>query len=269
MIDPKVFAELMNRGIITNVGLNPEDYADMNDLQRYGLATAIGADEEYTEIISSMSVIEQFLSAVAKGGKVDVPADLELTAPVIITKDVTINLNGKNIEAGLFTESNGEILEGETDSYVFWVKGGTLTIEGEGMVKAKDADYSMAVWANGGKVVINGGNYMNGGLGCDLMYASAGGNIEINDGVFFPSYGGDASHTAQPHNALNVKDKDYKSGASSIVVKGGRFLKFNPADNKSEGPNTSYVAEGFTAVADGEWYVVEEQRDIVVDEGAE
>lgn len=43
MIDTKVFNELMNRGIITQVGLNPADYKDIADLQRYGLATSIGA----------------------------------------------------------------------------------------------------------------------------------------------------------------------------------------------------------------------------------
>ena len=269
MIDPKIFAELQNRGIITNVGLNPEDYKDIDDLQRHGLATAIGADTEYVNIIKSMSIVEQFLAAVAKGGVVDVPADLELSEPIVIKKDVTINLNDKNLTIGTFTESNGDIIEGTSDSFVFWVKNGTLTLEGEGVVKASDADYSMAVWANGGKAVINAGTYMNGGKGCDLIYASAGGNVEINGGVFFPSYGGAESHTAQPYNALNVKDKDYKSGSSNIVVKGGRFLKFNPADNKSEGPNTSFIAEGFTTIADGEWYVVEEQRDIVVDDSVE
>ena len=46
-----VFDELMNRGIVTNVGLKAEDYTDMNDLQNKGLATTIGADKVYNKLV--------------------------------------------------------------------------------------------------------------------------------------------------------------------------------------------------------------------------
>jgi hypothetical protein len=51
MIDSKVFEELMNRGVITVVGLNPENYNDIDDLQRFGLATGIEADTVYKTIV--------------------------------------------------------------------------------------------------------------------------------------------------------------------------------------------------------------------------
>lgn len=52
-MDQKVFDELMNKGIVTNVGLNAEDYTDIADLQNKGLATAIGAVEEYEKATAS------------------------------------------------------------------------------------------------------------------------------------------------------------------------------------------------------------------------
>lgn len=172
-------------------------------------------------------------------------------APIIINGiDTTVNLNGNKITAPLFAESNGEVLEGNSDSYGLWVKGGEVTIEGEGEVVAQDAKYSMAVWANGGTAIIKDGVFRNGGDSCDLIYASAGGKVIIEGGEFYPAgpATGTRPGTKNPYTALNIKDKDYKSGVSSIIVKGGKFHNFNPADNLSEGPGTNFVAEGFKSV---------------------
>ena len=57
-MDQKVFDELMNRGIVTNVGLASENYTDVADLQNKGLATAIGAVEEYNDIVNGDSTEE-------------------------------------------------------------------------------------------------------------------------------------------------------------------------------------------------------------------
>lgn len=57
-MDQKVFDELMNRGIVTNVGLAAENYTDVADLQNKGLATAIGAVEEYNDIVNGDSTEE-------------------------------------------------------------------------------------------------------------------------------------------------------------------------------------------------------------------
>lgn len=175
--------------------------------------------------------------------------DLDKEAAIINTK-LTIDLNNKSITGGVFSESNGSINEGTSDSYAFWVKeGGDLTIEGEGEIVALDATYSMAVWANGGDVTIKGGTFRNGGDGTDLIYASAGGNVYIYGGEFIGAGNTRVEPgTANKFSLLNIKDKDYKSGISEIVVYGGKFHGFNPADNLSEGPNTNFVAEGYKSV---------------------
>jgi hypothetical protein len=267
MIDPKVFAELMNRGTITQVGLNPSDYKDIDDLQRHGLATIIDADEAYDDIVNELidkkAVLEKFLADLTAGGEVIVPCNLVLTAPIEITKDVTINLNGYTLTNTPWDE------DGESNAYMFWVKNGKLTINGEGTVIVPDAVYSMAVWANGGDVEINGGTYKNGGDSCDLIYASKKGNVVINGGEFVAAgpASGTVPGTKNPYSALNIKDAN--KSTCSFSVKGGKFFKFNPADNLSESPKMNFVADGYESVAQGDWYVVREAADIVVDDNVE
>ena len=141
---------------------------------------------------------------------------------------------------------------------MFWVKkGGELTIDGEGSVVAQDATYSMAVWAQGGKVTINKGKCYNEGDGCDLIYASEGGKVYIYGGEFHATERkGEENGTKNKFSALNIKDKD--RATCEIVVYGGTFYGFNPADNVSEGVNTNFVAEGYQSVeiSEGVWQVM-------------
>lgn len=204
------------------------------------------------------------------GGTVTLRSNFAPASPIILgenTQPMVVKLNGNRIDAPVFAESNGEITEGNTDSYAFWVKnGGELVIDGNGIVESQEAHYSMAVWADGGKVVIKNGTFVNHGDGCDLIYASNGGQIEIYGGEFkATAFVGVEAGTGNPHSALNVKntDRDF----SDIVVYGGKFYGFNPAKNLSE-PNPSnewlekhpngFVAEGYESVEiePGVWEIV-------------
>ena len=159
---------------------------------------------------------------------------------VVKAENVTIDLGGKTITAN---GSNGAVK----------VEGGTTTLDGAGTVHGilGSDKYSMAVWAESGHVVINDGIYQNetddSDRGTDLIYASGTGCIEINGGVF---------EAAKPEWTLNCKDADYKAGTAKIIVKGGSFKNFDPANNAAEGAGTSFVAEGYQSVLEGEYYVV-------------
>ena len=212
---------------------------------------------DYYEVSKGIKNETALAAAIAAGGEVNLDADITLTLPIIVEKDVKVNLNGHNLTGGVYAESNGIITEGTTDSYVFWVKGGTLTINGEGKVTASEAKYSMAVWANGGKVIINGGNYYN-SYASDLIYAKGeGSEVSIYGGTFTASNKNVATEdgTAEEYSALNLSDN---SGAK-ITVYGGKFYKFDPANNKSENPAVSFVAEGYISASSGDgWYIVSE-----------
>ncbi|WP_367924010.1 TasA family protein [uncultured Ruthenibacterium sp.] len=138
--------------------------------------------------------------------------------------------------------------------------GGQLTVNGNGTVVANDVNnYAMAVWSfgEGSKVVINGGTYTNNIADgreddqMDMIYASNGGDIEINGGVF---------KCVTPKWTLNIRDADYKSGASTIVVRGGTFFEYDPSHATNESPVANFVAEGYKVITeekeDGTWYTV-------------
>jgi len=185
-------------------------------------------------------------------------------APLILNdenKEVTINLNGKNITADIFAEDgNGNISAGTSDSYAFYVLAGTLNITGEGIVKTQPCTYSIAVFAMGTDAVVNisGGEYYNAGEGSDLIYAKKGGKIYISGGTFKANKKeAGIPGTNEEYSALNLWSNG--QGGSVIEVTGGRFYKFDPSNNQSENPAENFVKNGCTVTHDGDWYVVSAQ----------
>lgn len=255
MIDSKIFTELQESGIITHIGLKAEDFNNLEELKEYGFATSMSTDEVYSKITDKLKYEENFISMIATGGDIVVPCDLTLDAPLVISKDTTIDLNGCTISS---TQD------------VFEVTGGKLTINGNGRVyAATDNTCSWcAVFAHGNSVVeINGGEYKIGapaGDYNDLIYAKDNAVITINSGKFYID--GTVRANDEVSFMLNLKDKS----AAKIEVKGGMFEKANPAVSKTEiGGDYSFVADGFESVAEEDWFVVKPANDIVVEEVAE
>lgn len=191
---------------------------------------------------------EELIKSLTEGGLVVLDADINISDALIIKKDTILDLNGKKL-------INNNIVNGQ--SVGLKVQGGNVVIKGEGLIKTtaktKD-DYSIAVWAQGGNVKIMGGTFENAGDSTELIYASNGGNVEVYGGVFKaagPADINDGNGTLNRYTALNVRDADYKSGASKIYCYGGKFYNFNPMNNKSEGKNTNFVAEKYTVNVNG------------------
>lgn len=256
-MDKKVFDELMNRGIITNVGLNAEDYNSIADLQKFGIATGIDASIEYNEIMDeianseeSAEALTEFFNMVAAGGNVVVPMNIVLDAPLTITKDVVLDLNGCTLKSA-------------TDVFDVSAK---LTINGDGKIfAATDNTCSWcAVFAHdNADVTINGGEYSVGapkGDYNDLIYAKDNAKITINGGMYHSAGTVRKDGTAF---VLNLKDKSN----AKIAVTAGKFENFNPAAANTEpGDLYSFVADGHESVADGDWFVVKETEIVVDDE---
>ena len=244
-------------------------YTVLFDLDEILINPKVDEWEPTTEVIVNTDPVKvttasELVNAIAEGKDVVLEDNITLEKPVVVEPvavksgesvlEVTVDLNGKNIDAPIFTESDGNVTTGDTDSYAFWVKkGGKLTINGNGNVKTQACKYSIAVWAQGGEVVINGGNYENAGEGSDLIYASAGGKVTINGGTFKANKKqAGVEGNNNEYSALNLKDNT----GSTIIVYGGTFYNFNPADNFSEGPGTNFVATGYNVVKVGDWYTV-------------
>lgn len=191
--------------------------------------------------------LQAAMNAAAAGATITLVHDIDLPIGVEVNKDVIVELNGKTLTVSEDTEGNG----------VFHVTAGTLTINGDGVINGLGKnDYSMAIWADGGNVIINGGAYTNVGAGAedhyDLIYAK-GGTITINGGTF-------TCHT--PKWTLNCKDNN-----GTIIVTGGSFTGYDPSQSNSENPTANFVAEGYTVVeSDGIYTVVEKSADEKIDD---
>ena len=231
--------------------INNIDAADYNDSEPVFNEIFKGK----TDAIAVTSKDE--LLSMINEGHIELASNIDLVdTPLIIEGNVEVNLGGNDIIGGIFTESGGSILEGSSDSYAFMaIEGSNLTISGEGNVIAQDATYSMAVWANGGTVTINGGIFKNGGDSCDLIYTSNGGRVYIYGGEFIATdKKGVEPGTNNTNSALNIRDS--QRDICQILVYGGKFYKFDPGNNLSEGPGTSFLAPGYKSVQDGDYFVV-------------
>ena len=153
-----------------------------------------------------------------------------------------------------------------------------LDIKGQGKIVStivndtKDSQ-STALRVGGGTVNIYDGVELDGGNGCDGNYAIriVSGTVNIYGGYFHsaPKKEGDATEViylcprtssskcnlyisggvfesgGDPTFLINCLDK-YRS-ACHIIITGGIFVGFNPANNTAEGANTNWVPDGYVS----------------------
>ena len=184
-------------------------------------------------------------------GDVTLTEDLVIDRPMVVRDDATavLNLNGHKI---INTTGTADY---ESEGIIVY---GNLTINdetGEGLIEAN----SRAIWARGNygaTITINGGNYVGAHLNTEVIYASGNGQIEINDGTFEAKKvsTGHGSANNRQHIILNLHNNG-KDGCN-IVVKGGSYKNFDPANNIAENPVKNFCAEGYVSVANGEWFDV-------------
>lgn len=147
----------------------------------------------------------------------------------------TLNLNGKNLTFSGTTTTNPAIMTSGKQE---------LTIIGKGTF---DAAGRVAIEANGADTVINLSGttgffaaeptYVTDRSGGELIYCYLG-TINIYAGIF-KNNGDDKTFL------LNCYDANRAAGTAKIVVYGGKFYDFNPADNSAEGEHTNFLAPGY------------------------
>lgn len=190
-----------------------------------------------------------------EGGVVALANDLVLdrTLSVPAGKEVVIDLNGKTIRntADLWDVPN----KFANNWSLLSVKGGTLTIKGAGTLQAKENDCYAVDVQDGGTVVIEDGTYVG---NIHAVYVQKG-TAEIRGGKY--SIQQTYPEAAKAYGfVLNCYDANRKNGTAKILVSGGEFVKFNPADCAAEGAGTNFVIAGYKSVASGTdvWKVVKE-----------
>lgn len=178
------------------------------------------------------------------GGTITLEGDVTLDDTFVIEKDITIDLNGYEIRSA---------------KSVFEIKA-NVVIEGEGYVAGGEGGSYVCIKANTGTLTINGGHFFVGadenGEGNSTIYVNGDCIVHINDGYF---------ETAAAYNnfwyVLNKKN----GVAGAIVVNGGTFLSYNPAEGDDDASEDTFVAEGYEIVYDeeGDEYVVVESAEEV------
>ena len=187
----------------------------------------------------------------ATGGEAKLAADVDITVSKSISlgegKEVTLDLNGHKISNSVDLWKDSE----PSQVCVVSVDGGTLTIKGKGGVAAKANDCYTFNVKNGGKLVIEDGEY----VGNVSVIQVQEGLAEVSGGKFsliqtWPSVGNGYDYT------INLIDAAGKDGTANAIVTGGCFYKFDPSDNNSENPKKNYVADGYKSTLVGDYYVV-------------
>lgn len=158
-----------------------------------------------------------------------------LVSPLAPAWDAVWNLNGKTLEV-TGTPKSGVYLNRYASN---------LEINGEGTIRA-EGSYGLWNAATTGKITINGGNIE---AQTHAVY-SENGEIEINGGTFKLTNAAEAERDENGNLRflINCYDANYKAGKAKIIVKGGKFYEFDPANNAAEGAGTNFVAEGYHSV---------------------
>lgn len=196
----------------------------------------------------------------ATGGEATLAADLDLgeTVSVAAGKEVTLDLNGKTIKNS--TDLWDSPTKEANNWSLFSVKGGFLTIKGAGTLQAKENDCYAVDVQDGGQVVIEDGTYVG---NVHAVYVFEG-TAEIKGGKYSIQQ---PSGLPSPYGyVLNCYDANRKNGTAKIMVSGGEFEKFNPADCAAEGAHTNFLADGYMSVEaeEGVWTVVRGTKPVVM-----
>ena len=210
-------------------------------------------DEDATYPVASAAEMK---TALAAGGIVSVNKDIKTdnigdTAAdrVIISEPTTLNLDAKIISPDNMGNNN-------TNFCALIVDADTTINAGEngGIDTGRNGGYALNV-RKGANLTITGGSYYGGGTAVQVQE----GTLTITGGHFAVEPFSDARYGYE--FMLNCIDAAYKNGTAKIIVKGGTFVNFNPANCKAEGAGTNFVADGYKVVSatqtNGDvWYTV-------------
>ena len=183
----------------------------------------------------------------ATGGEATLTEDLVLDKTVAVEtgKEVVLDLNGKTI-----SNTTDIWNTAANDWSLLSVRGGSLTIKGAGTLQAKENDCFAVDVMDGGKVVIEDGTYVG---NAHAVYVFEG-SVEIKGGKYSIQQ---PSGLSSPYGyVLNCYDANYKNGTAKIIVTGGEFEKFNPADCAAEGAHTNFLADSYKSTQIGDSYFV-------------
>ena len=206
------------------------------------------------------ATLQDAIDAAKDDDTVTLVKDVDLTKTVVVNKTITLNMNGKKLYN---TKDIWNDAESVKDWSLISVRGGNLTITGNGTLDAKENDCYAVDVKDDGKLTIENGKFVG---NISAVY-NRGGEVTIKGGDF--SIKQLNSNNVQDAYGLliNCYDASYKAGEATITITGGTFQNFDPMNNAAEGAGTSFVAAGVGVDynADGSYTAVENMTAQLVD----
>lgn len=218
---------------------------ECGDVKEVEGAVAVGTEDALKKAIED-GVANIYLSS-----------DIDVSDTIIVggEKKIVLNLNGKSLfnTKDIWYQESGVK---NSWSLISVRDKASLTIGGNGSLKAKENDvYAADVYDVGAKLIIENGKFV-GNSHC--IYVCEG-ELVVNGGEFSIQQ---KSGNPDPYGyVLNCYDSSYADKTAKIVVSGGTFANFNPADCTAEGADTNFLAEDYKTTSkdvDGiTWWTVE------------
>ena len=210
----------------------------MGGLDIYDFVDEIITEGEVIPMVYEVSGTN--IAGFTKQGITDVVADVNSTNRVAFglfaSGKYRYNLNGHSVS-----------LKGGTAAAMFF-RGSSPYIEINGPGKVTETSGTYGVWASktGTTVVVNGGDFE---AYTHVLYAEYG-TIIVNGGSFkMLNENPELDPKGHCKFLLNCLDANYQTGVAKIIVRGGKFYNYNPAESYSEpGGPVSFVDAGYHVV---------------------
>ena len=207
---------------------------------------------QYDKDATYPAVNQAELTALLNGGKiVTLGKDIAPTETITVSGNVksTLDLDGKKLENtnDMWSDNNWSLVSAQN--------GANLTITGNGTFAAKANDCYAVDVQDGSTVTITSGTF-NGNI--HAVYVLEG--TAIIQGGFYSVQQKYPDSAKADEFVLNCYDANRANGTAKIIVTGGTFVNFNPADCQAEGAHTNFVADGYKVVTENHgtdtWYTV-------------
>ena len=183
--------------------------------------------------------------------------DVISTAPTtrsdaMVSNEMTIDFQGHIISVTFPQGSSGEPIAG-----IHIGENGVLTLtdtsnDGNGGISTETC-YALHVQDNG-ELIINSGNYRGSTTAVQVNVGSAiisGGHFSVT-----PYGGGSFAGNPTHRYLLNCIDSSFRDGTAQVIVTGGSFANYDPADSLSENPAGDFVPLGYISTVDEDTYTV-------------
>lgn len=207
----------------------------------YGNVSKIVKGENAGVVTWYVDDAANFETALNNADKVVLTADIDLvkTASLESGKTVVLDANGKTVY------NTSDLWDKPSESDCNWslvsVKGGKLTITGNGTFAAKKDDcYPVDVQDKESAVTIENGVFVG---NIHAVYVESG-VAYVNGGKYSVQQKYSVESKADGF-VLNCYDANRENGTAMILVSGGEFANFNPGDCWAEGAHTNFLAEGY------------------------